>query len=101
MVSYTHTCVPIYSSSITTQQIHSTLKVTISNQLCKYVSITMPCFVTEYKFFLFSLFKDPNADTQWNDQLRRFNIIGAKDEIKTEDERLEETRGNKINKKIS
>jgi len=43
--------------------------------------------------------QDPNADTQWNDQLRRFNIIGPKEEIKTEDERLEITRAEKLDKK--
>jgi hypothetical protein len=30
--------------------------------------------------------------------LRRFNIIGAKEEIKTEEERLEITRGKRITK---
>ncbi|CAF1295315.1 unnamed protein product [Adineta ricciae] len=37
--------------------------------------------------------QDPNADTQWNDQLRRFNIIEPKEEIKTEEERFEISRG--------
>jgi len=43
--------------------------------------------------------QDPNADTQWNDQLRRFNIIEPKEEIKTEDERLEITRAEELDKK--
>ncbi|CAF1022742.1 unnamed protein product [Adineta steineri] len=46
--------------------------------------------------------KDPNANTQWNDQLRRFGIIGEKEEkedIKTEDERLEISRAEQLDKK--
>ncbi|CAF4430914.1 unnamed protein product, partial [Adineta steineri] len=45
---------------------------------------------------------DPNANTQWNDQLRRFGIIGEKEEkedIKTEDERLEISRAEQLDKK--
>jgi hypothetical protein len=49
----------------------------------------------KYSVSILLFFKDPNADTQWNDQLRRFNIIGQKEEIKTEEERLEITRGKK------
>ncbi|CAM4928814.1 unnamed protein product [Rotaria socialis] len=43
--------------------------------------------------------QDPNADTQWNDQLRRFNIIGEKEEIKTEEERFEIDRAEQLDKK--
>jgi len=43
--------------------------------------------------------QNPHEDTQWNDQLRRFNIIGPKEEIKTEDERLEITRAEQLDKK--
>jgi len=43
--------------------------------------------------------QNPNEDTQWNDQLRRYNIIGEKEEIKTEEERIELSRAEQLDKK--
>ena len=43
--------------------------------------------------FLLWFKKNPNEDTEWNDQLRRYNIIDPKEEIKTIEEREEIDRG--------
>ena len=51
------------------------------------------CRISPHVTSAFRFFEDPNADTQWNDQLRRFNIIEPKEEIKTEEERFEISRG--------